>query len=293
MITGPSYGDLAYRLAAPLWNVKIDYLSLTSGEFHVFPKDTTVPHLDVSAEADLAWGRILSGKVPSAPECVWKVVSGRSGYTRSAQMALGVRYFAGHASAPPLIELGGAACDYLRERNALLPLIERNIDGVTRIDLAGDITTGMRPAEFLAFGRSTRHASAGRAVSATGETEYIGSPTSDRRCRVYRYEPPHPRSDALRVEAVLRRELAKSAALALCSAPVDEIWMEALAPFSFKCPLWRQPSCSLSPRETVRNEPTAASRLRWLVKQIKPAVLEAHKAGLIDLQAWLDELTAG
>lgn len=274
-----------------VWRVKIDYLSLTSGEFHVIPTDPTNPYLDVAAEADISWARILASKVPSAPACTWQVVSGRSGYTRSAQMALGVRYFAGHASAPPLIEIGGAACDYLRERSALFPLIERNIEGVTRIDLAGDITTDLRPSEFLAFGRSPRHASAGRAVSASGETEYIGSPTSDRRCRVYRYEPPHPRSDALRVEVILRREIAKSAALALCASDVSSVWSEALAPFSFKCPLWRQPSQSLSPRMTLRNEPTNASRLRWLEKQIRPAVIEAHKAGLIDLTRWLSEAT--
>ena len=271
------------------WRVKIDYLSLTSGEFHVFSQTTAHAYVDVAYEASAVWRRLCGGEVsPDASDC-FTPVSARSGYTRSAQSARGVRFFAGHASAPPLLEIGGAACDYLREIGVLRPLMERNVDGVTRLDLAGDITTDLRPAEFLAFGRSPRHASAGRAVSATGETEYIGSPTSDRRCRVYRYEPPHPRADALRVEVILRRELAKSAALALCASDVAAVWSEALAPFSFKCPLWRQPSQSLSPRMTLRNEPTNASRLRWLEKQIRPAVIEAHKAGLIDLQRWLDE----
>lgn len=270
------------------WSVKIDYISMTSGEFHVQPQDTTVPHLSVDLEAYHAWCAVCDDHFSVETANEWRPVGARSGYTRSAQHPIGARYFAGHASAPPLLELGGAACDFLQKKGQLLPLIERNIDGVTRIDLAGDITTDLRPAEFLAFGRSPRHQSAGRAVSATGETEYIGSPTSDRRCRVYRYAPPHPRCDALRVEAVLRRELAKSAALELSSRPIADVWTEALQPFSFKCPLWRQPSSSLSPRETLRNEPTAAGRLRWLEKQIRPAVIEAHKAGLIDLRVWLE-----
>lgn len=276
--------------AEAAWRVKIDYVSLTSGEFHVVPQDSTIAHLDVVTEAYHSWCAVCDDQVSVQTANEWRPVGARSGYTRSAQHPIGARYFAGHATAAPLLELGGAACDFLRERGLLLPLIERNIEGITRLDLAGDITTNLRPSEFLAFGRSTRHASAGRAVSASGETEYIGSPTSDRRCRVYRYAPPHPRSDALRVEAVLRRELAKSAALELSNSDVSAVWSASLAPFDFKCPLWRQPSNSLSPRVTIRNEPTAASRLRWLEKQIRPAVLEAHRAGLIDLHRWIEEV---
>lgn len=280
-------GDNASRAA---WAVKIDYVSMTSSEFHVSPQDSTIAHHHVDIEATIVWAWMCSQRDFNPDDMQWRPVSPRSGYTRSAQHPIGARYFAGHATAKPLLELGGAACDYLQGKGQLLPLIERNIDGVTRIDFAGDIVTDLTPADFLSFGRSPRHLSAGRAVSATGETEYIGAPTSDRRCRVYRYAPPHPRADALRVEAILRRELAKAAALELSSRSIEDVWSAACQPFSFKCPLWRQPAQSLSPRETLRNEPTNASRLRWLEKQIRPAVIEAHKAGLIDLREWLDAL---
>jgi len=216
-------------------------------------------------------------------------MSGRSGYPHSASLPIGARLFWGSPTARPLLELGGAACDALEARGLLLPYVTAHVDGVTRLDLAADITCDDTPAEFVAAGYSTRYAASGRAVSPTGSTEYIGSPTSDRRCRVYRYAPPHPRADALRVEVVLRRELAKDAAKALAISSLSDVYRTAARPFDFRSAKWKAfKTVDRLARSTLPNEPTAAGRLRWLETQIRPAVLSAHKAGLIDLQEWLD-----
>jgi len=288
LITG-AYNDLQ---ANTPWRVKIDYLSVTSSLLHVYDPITGESFNDPSLYAITACDAAALGPVLSTDQNAWRPAAGRSGYSHSAQHGLGVRIFWGSQTARPLIEIGGAACDALDNARLLHPFLIRHAETVTRIDLAADLTCELSPSEFLSYGRSSRHAASGRASSATGETEYIGSPTSDRRCRVYRYAPPHPRSDALRVEVVLRRELAREAATALTRHPLSVVYSQAAAPFDFRCPQWSLPKVFKEARKTLPNEPTAAGRLRWLEKQIRPAVLEAHRAGLIDLREWLESTQA-
>lgn len=284
-----SAGTIPPSADAHSWQVKIDYLSFTSKEFHYVPTSATEAHFVVCFEAARAWRDIRhdSGDAIQSPS--WRPCAARSGYTRAARHSSGARYFAGHASAAPLIELPGAACDQLRRIDRLAQLVSENVEGITRLDLAGDLVCDLSPAGFVSAGYSSRVRTRSSVVSATGCTEYLGSPKSDRFVRVYRYAEPHPRADALRVEVVLRRELAKSAAQALLSAEVDAVWRSALQPLSFKSASWGTGSGITLPRLTLPNEPTSASRMRWLEKQIRPAVIEAHRAGLIDLERWLTE----
>lgn len=271
------------------WQVKIDYLSFTSKEFHYVPQSAVEAHFVVAYEAARAWRDLCDNSSNALVTSAWRHCAARSGYTRAARHSSGARYFAGHASAAPLIELPGAACDQLRAFDRLAQLVSDHCDSVTRLDLAGDLVCDLSPAEFVAAGYSSRIRTRSSVVSATGSTEYLGSPKSDRFVRVYRYAEPHPRSDALRVEVVLRRELSKSAAQVLLSSPVDQVWRSALSTLSFKSPSWGTASDVSLPRLTLPKEPTAASRMRWLDKQIRPAALEAHRAGLIDLARWLAE----
>lgn len=272
------------------WHAKIDYVSVTSSRFHFAPSNALAPHFGVTTEARMALGEILSHQWDTESLKDWTSCGGRSGYTRGARHPIGMTFYAGHATAKPLLEIGGAACDWLHSLDALLPLVQRECEGITRLDLAGDITCIVSPAEFVYAGYSGLVRTKSSVSSSTGSTEYLGSPTSDRSARVYRYAPPHPRSDALRVEIVLRRELAKSAALELCARSVSDVWSSAAKPLSFKHPMWRQTATDTLPRLTMKSEPTSASRLQWLTKQIKPAVLEAHRTGLIDITQWLEEL---
>lgn len=274
------------------WRAKIDYLSVTSGDFHV-PHDPTTPadpaYLASGAHACRAAGL---HSLASEPVDCWSPQNGRSGYVRSSAHPVGARLFTGHATARPLLEMGGAACDRTFDAQELLRFIQRNVEGVTRIDLAADLTCDVSPAEFVSAGLSPRVGTRASASSATGQTEYIGSPKSDRMCRVYRYAPPHPRSDALRVEVVLRREQAKTAALALCTESISAVFWAFSASFCFAHPQWRLPVDLIEVRRTLPRERTSAGRLRWLEKQIRPAVLSAHRDGLIDLRRWLSELDA-
>lgn len=190
-----------------------------------------------------------------------------------------------------MIELGGAACDLLHENGELLPLIARNTEGVTRIDLAADFETDVSPFEFVAAGRSTRQTSISKIDSAQGQTVYIGSPKSDRRLRVYRYSAPHPRHKFLRVECMLRGDLARSAATDVLTHGAAEAWKVAIGVYGLEHELIYAARSDRKFERTLRNEPTAAGRLRWIHTQVVPALRDAIASGLIDLETLNDLLT--
>lgn len=273
------------------WAVKIDYLTICSSVFHEVRELSPESVWDVDGWCQSLFLRAGIPAFTDTSSGVWQLGKGRSGYSWSVGHTSGAVLFCGHPTQPPVLECGGAACDLLQRFGELLPLIARHHERVTRLDLAGDLVCDITPDAFLAFGRSGRHKASGAKDSATGSTRYIGSETSVRRVRVYRYFEPHPRHKALRVEAVLRAELAKHYAFQTTVCKLDDLWSDAIKPFAFKCPQLRLPSQSVEPLLTLKNEPTSAARLRWLEKQIKPAVCAAHRAGLINIANWLSEAT--
>lgn len=284
-----AYDDSHNRQIASLgpWRAKIDYLSFTSPELHVFDNETGETYDDSGKYAVRACISAGLDVLAREGESVWSPASGRSGYSRSATHVSGARLFWSSSNAHPLIELGGAACDLVFSARTVSEMFFRHSEGVTRLDLAADCSCDVGPADFLAAGFTTRTLSLSAQDSPTGSTRYIGSAASDRRCRVYRYAPPHPRSDALRVEVVLRRDYAKEAALRLITEPVAGVFWSAAAPYEFRHPYWRIPSKDISPLKSVPHERTQAGRLRWLMTVVRDAAISAHRAGQIDLAEWL------
>lgn len=271
------------------WRCKIDYVTLSSAKLHVpiYPDVPIDPTADLEATTSLQSLGVLAAELYDVRR--WRRGAGRSGHARSAYHDIGVTIFYAHPFNKPIVEFGGAACDLLHANGELLPLVQREYEDLTRLDLAADLVCDTAPSSFVAHGFSARYASDGHDRSATGETQYIGSPKSDRSAKVYRYAPPHPRSHALRVEVTLRRELAKAAGQELCCRSVSHVFSMAAQPFQFKSPQWRLPTSDRLTLATLRSEPTNASRLRWLATKIRPAVIRAHQAGLIDLSIWLAE----
>lgn len=272
------------------WAVKIDYVTVCSSELYEVREPSQENVWSVTNWSRSLFRRcgLLAFTEPSFG--AWELGAGRSGYGWSVRHTSGAVLFCGHPTQSPVLECGGAACDLLYRSGELMPWVAKHCEHVTRLDLAGDLVCDLTPVAFLAYGRSGVHKASGAKDSAKGSTRYIGSETSIRRCRVYRYFPPHPRADALRVEAVLRGKLAKHFAFQTTVARLDDLWSEAIRPFAFKCPQCRLPTQSIEPLLTLKNEPTSAGRLRWLEQQIRPALLNAHRAGLIDLPTWFDDV---
>lgn len=197
------------RQSAAIWTVKIDYASVTTGELHVPLPISGKDARTYSVHGAAAVRSAALHALASDDLSLWQDKGGRSGYAISSAHEIGARVFFGHEKAPPLIELPGAACDMTHQAGELLPFLARNTEGVTRIDLAADLEHDITPFDFVAAGRSARQRSLSRVDSDKGQTVYIGSPKSDRRLRVYRYAPPHPRARFIRVECMLRDELAR------------------------------------------------------------------------------------
>ena len=280
------------KRSAAIWAVKIDYVSATTGELHVPLPISGKDGRTYSVNGSSACRSACLSSLSDDAAHVWTDKGGRSGYAVSSAHEVGARVFFGHEKAPPLIELPGAACDMTHRSGELLPFLSRNTEGVTRIDLAADLEHDILPFDFVAAGRSARQRSVSRVDSDKGQTVYIGSPKSDRRLRVYRYAPPHPRARFLRVECMLRDDLARSAVTDILNHGIAEAWKVAISVYDLEHPLIRAARTDRRFERTLRNEPTSAGKLAWIHKQVVPALRSAIKAGIIDLDTLTDLIQA-
>ena len=175
----------------------------------------------------------------------------------------------------------------MRENNIARTLAQSVRNAITRLDYAVDVRTGVRPSEFGAKRQHQTFRSTSLIKSDTGETLYVGSPKSDRFCRVYRYAKPHPRHALLRIEYVFRRGMATSAVQAYLVSESDAQFQAQLGnTWGFTHPVWRPGEVTdervRAPIVTRENEDTVL----WLYKQVGPALRRVYDQGAIDLEDW-------
>lgn len=186
-----------------------------------------------------------------------------------------------------LVELTGRFFTTLKRleqiQNMLLPIA----DFVTRIDVAVDMETTARPAEFANTRKKAKTISLGFMSSPTGETVYLGSQKSDRFARIYRYEEPHPRAKLLRFEAVYRRGYAKSLAKTILEATAwDQVTVSVEKPYGFQHEAWKPGSetpLKISLPHTSREEDRT---IVWLYNTVAPALCRMIQSGALDVDAW-------
>lgn len=275
----------------PAWRTKIDWLSFSTPSLAYAFTEQDHDNASISIISHLLSLALGCQGAFSELDACGQHGKGRTFHTRSVHYSVGITVYYGGIHAPPLIEVSGAGCDWLSAKIHLDSLAARNSDTVSRIDFAADLECETTPKDFCAYGVSSRHTTRSSHESDTGTTEYIGSPHSDRRCRVYRYALPHPRARFLRVEVVLRRELAKQAASRLDAETVAQLWRAAADPYDFKHPHWRMTENNNEALKTMRNEKTTAARLRWLVKVCVPALRDAIAEGLVSPDILSDSAT--
>jgi DNA relaxase NicK len=187
-----------------------------------------------------------------------------------------------------LFELSGTGCDAIRDEDVARSLCALVVDRVTRIDIACDVRTVTRPSEFSNKRSHQAFRTIGYQKSDTGETCYIGSTKSDRFCRVYRYDAPHPRSETLRIEYVFRRGLAEVTTRALCDFPnFKQLAAQLGNTFGFAHRDW-QPGVKTDERLRVpivtrEDENT----VRWLYAQVAPALARTLASGAVELDEFI------
>lgn len=215
---------------------------------------------------------------------------GRAPYSFSmARDDQGVRCFGGGPQTGILYELSGRACEGLRSHSSACAFLSPILERITRLDYAVDVQCDTRPALFSNARSHKGFRSLSFIQSDTGETIYVGSPKSDRFCRVYRYNPPHPRHRLLRVEFVFRRGLARDAAKSLCLAESHEAFAAALGnTYGWAHPVW-QPGATTDERLRVPIVTRHSDdTVRWLYKQCAPALARKLKEQAIDLPEFLE-----
>jgi len=158
------------------------------------------------------------------------------------------------------------------------------------LDIAIDFQTNVTPSQFCSSGYNERFKSRGTFNSPDGSTEYVGSPKSDRFSRIYRYNKPHPRSEFLRIEAVLRGNYAKAAAKTLSHSDISDLASQLGNSFMWRHPLWNVSSPSDGKLAFARDEKGDASSLFWLARQVKPALIRLGREKVINLEEFFADI---
>lgn len=203
---------------------------------------------------------------------------GRRPYNAGVRFEEGMTVYFNPGQPHALIEVSGRGCEWLRRKGYEAELLEVVTEQVTRLDLAVDIKTDVMPEEFV-IDSAPRMTTRTTIDSDTGSTRYIGSEKSDRFCRVYRYFPPHPRSDYLRIEMVHRREIAKHMALSVVQFGVEAACEAAGASYSWQHRLWSTSYADRLP--TWRQDTHAGGTLTWFFNAVVPAVRKLLKTGAL------------
>jgi DNA relaxase NicK len=188
------------------------------------------------------------------------------------------------------VEISGQGCENLIEASLLADVLSCAKERITRIDIASDIETMVKPAEFVEKVNHERMRTSGHVLSDTGETCYVGSQKSDRYARVYRYSEPHPRAHLLRIEHVFRREYAKVVAAQITQSDIESVAKSAGNAFGWAHPVWNVTAAQEVDLSVVKAEPTMGGTVFWLIKSVAPAFKKLVEKGIItDQQKFFDD----
>lgn len=188
------------------------------------------------------------------------------------------------------IEITGDGCTMLYDKSALLEIIQETANQATRIDIAHDIVCDVHPDTFVALSQAKTSAR-GFQHSETGETCYIGSRKSDRYCKVYRYFPPHPRSDRLRIEYTYKSHDAKRASQALISSNEAIMAFSSGERYKWGHDVWKSlKSPDLIEIKAHRKDRNTGKTLIWWKNQVLPALEKLVKSGDYTIEEILEDL---
>lgn len=220
----------------------------------------------------------------------WTPRVGRAPYNQAQQRSdNGVMIFARQGITHSLVEVGGIGMDSLGSLELELAVMQEVAERLTRIDIAVDIFTGVQPDEFASHRSNSRFSAWSEAVSSSGHTVYVGSKSSDRYARVYRYFPPHPRSAFLRVEHVLKAEQARAGAIAISGAGLDTFVAQLGNTFGWEHEVWSPEVNTDEAVKAWRPERRTGKTVAWVHSQVLPALLRLHRDGVLNLPDWWQE----
>jgi len=264
---------------------KIDWISFS---FEVKPTEIDDERVSLAAAR-----RGLERLHPDLPEFLafdegFEAGNGRAPYRTSwLHASEGYKLFTNPVTPHALIEISGRGCDFLADGQSLRYLLETAAHRITRLDIAQDILCDTDPLSFTNQRLGGRFKSHSQAVSSSGSTSYIGSRKSDRYCRVYRYNPPHPRAAFLRVEYSVKAENATATANAILDTSLEATGAALGDAFGWTHPSYRNEAPDAAELAVWRPERREGNTVFWLNDTIGPLVARLHNEKVIDVYEWL------
>jgi hypothetical protein len=257
----------------------IDYLSMT-----VYAKYPERPNMamvqTIAYEAiNLATDHILA-KVLGTHSL--RRMHGRGSYREAyTSTPVGFTVFFGVNANTVLLEITGQGCETLRNLGLLDELIQKAYRRLTRLDVAVDLETDTEPTDFADAGYSGRFKSYGVQKSETGTTVYVGSRTSDRYAKIYRYALPHPRYKLLRCEFTYKKDYAKAAGRLYAEQGLHELAGSSGTTWGFEHSDWTSAEITGEKMKGYKLETKSSKTLLWLMNQCAPAFKKLCKDGTI------------
>jgi len=254
------------------------------------PRYDSVPESEMSVNEDYAnaiekaWKAVFDPVLLAAAfGGAWqKEEKSRAPYTDAWKLpGAGITLFGGISLNHCCVEISGQGCERLIEKGLLEGVLAATQTRVTRIDIACDIETEIQPTVFVSEMKHKRMRSSGYQKSATGETCYVGSRTSERYARVYRYAEPHPRAHLLRVEHVFHKAYAKRVAYEVVNGGIDTVAAAAGKAFGWAHRVWDVGEVQSSDISIVAAEREAGKTVHWLCTSVAPAFKRLCEDGVI------------
>lgn len=269
-------------------NYCVDYLSFTVPFSTISVRNSHLLGVVTESAVQDYLGDSINAVLDSQP---FNVLHGRAPYAASwGREDGGVRFFSAPQISHVLVEITGTGCKTLRAHNALESILTVVQDRVSRLDLAVDIITDVKPATFAAKRDVERFKAIGDIRSETGETYYVGSLKSERFARVYRYAEPHPRAATLRVEHVFRREAAKVVAREILASGYNAVIAGAGGIYGWTHEVWTPESTEPASLKVGRMKREDKSTVRWLYGAVIQGVIKAVKRGDLDFEEWVQNM---
>lgn len=258
------------------WITLVGRRQLTDSDLSVFAAyhDSVEAALDIQPTFKEVFGDPLE----------WQVVRPRAPYSFARRSDDNTRTMYVHPLASHFtIEVSGTYCAQLSsEWTDVLSAWEGNM---SRLDIAVDMLTDVSPFEFEAAITDSAQKTRSQFLSGSGQTVYRGSRSSTRYARIYRYNPPHPRSHLLRAEFQLKSEHANATAHALASGiSVNAIAAGLGQTFGFAHSCWDLREQPISVK--VPSHAQSGNTVHWLTNTVAPLLRRLDREGKLDVNEW-------
>jgi len=261
---------------------RIDWLTIV-GRRDTDGEDWTVNAAYVSAAQNLIDNSTTFMEVVGNP-LKWQIVKPRAPYSFARRSDDCTRTLYVHPLATHYtLEISGTFCERITES---IPNLCADFAGqFTRLDIAVDMETETTPFEFDDFVKTERYKTRSRMESSTGQTVYIGSRSSEKFCRVYRYKPPHPRHKLLRAEWQLKGQYANAFAEEIAAGvTIDSLAQGLGEDFGFTHGAWELREAPKMVR--VPSHAQSGQTVAWLTKTVAPLLRRLEREGKLDVEAW-------